>query len=347
MQVAEKHSEGKSQSIGTRVGMALLKKHLFIVCWCVFGSALIDLPPSTVLNNPSAGTDFFIPLIGAWDLHSGALHHSPLGVGFYLPYQFIGWLFGYGDWTVRYTQAMLFIAVSCIAWFMLNLRLGLWLSAVATAYLSLYATSPVNVSDSPFITYGSLHYDFLPIALGQLAILCAVFQSPRRALDLVVVCGLLFWEASIKINLAVMDIALVAAAFVLLRRDYLGAGLSVMVGGIMMPQLFNPDFVRASHARLQNLSGEPVQFLSQNLTWGLAGFWSRFRNLARDTFWIWSIPAVAIITTLSNIGKRAVPFAILLMLVVAVDAMRALSNSVCMTWPFTVLIVLAYLKPEK
>lgn len=307
----------------------------------------MDLPPSTVLNNPSSGTDFFIPLIGAWDLHSGTLHHTPLGMGFYLPYQLIGWVFGYGDWTVRYTQAMLFIAVSCIAWFMLNARFGSRLAALATAYLSLYATSPVNVGDSPFIIYGSLYYDLLPIALGQLAILCAIFPSPRKNLDLVVVCGLLFWECTIKVNLALADITLVAAAFIILRRDFLAAALAIMVGCVTLPQMFNPDFARASHARLQNLLGEPVQFLFGNLTWGIAGFWSRFENLARDTFWIWSIPTVAIIALLSKIGKRAMPFAILLALVVAADTLRMLSNSVAMTWPFTALVALAYVEAQK
>jgi hypothetical protein len=327
--------------------MPILKKNLFILCWCVIGSALMDLPSSTVLNNPSSGTDYFIPLIGAWSLHSGTLHHTALGIGFYVPYQFIGWLFGYGDWTVRYTEAMLFIAVSCIAWFMANLRLGPRLSAMATVYLSLYATSPVNVGDSPFISYEAVYYDLLPIALGQLAILCAIFQSKRTVLDLVVICGLLLWESTIKVNLAAIDIALAAAAFVILRRDFRAAGFMVMVGGIMSPQLFNPDFVRASHARLQNLLGEPVQFLSGNLTWGIAGFWSRIENLARDSFWIWSLPTVAIVGTLSKIGKRAMPFATVLVLIAVADFLRSLSNSVTVTWPFTVLIVLAYSETQK
>jgi len=334
-------------SIAFQNGMEILKRHLFLLCWCPVGALLMDLPRATVLNNPSSGTDYFIPLIGAWALHCGVLQHSAIGIGFYLPYEFIGWVFGYGDWTVRYTQAMIFVAVSCLAWLMLSIRFGGWLPALATAYLSLYATSPFNVGDSPFVPYGSLYYDFLPIALGQLAILCAFFPSSRKTLDLIVICCLLCYASTVKINLALMDTALVTAAFILLRRDFYGAIPVIAVGCVAAIQLFNPDFARASQARLQNLFTEPIPYLYGNLTYGVAGLYSRIANLVRDTFWIWSIPTVAIIVMLSKTGKQAMPFAILLALIAGADILRSLTNSVGVTWPFTVLMVLAYLNNQK
>lgn len=327
--------------------MRILKANLFILCWCIVGTMLMDLPSATVLNHPSSGTDYFIPLIGAWALHCGTLHHSALGMGFYLPFEFIGYVFGYGDWTVRYTQSLIFIALSCLAWFMLNIRFGGWLPALATAYLSLYATNPVNSGDSPFVTYEAVYYDFLPIALGQLAILCAFFPSPRKALDLTVICCLLFVEGTIKINLAVFDTALVAAAFIVLRREFFAVIPMIAVNCLTALKLFDPDFARASQARLQDLLSEPVPYLSGSLTYGVAGFCSRIADLAQNTFWVWSIPAVATVVVLSQTGKRTVPFAILLAALVGADVLRSLTNSVTVTWPFTILMVLAYLQTKK
>jgi len=327
--------------------MATLRRNLFIFGWCVIGSLLIDLPSATVLNNASSGTDFFIPLIGAWDLHCGALHHSALGAGFYLPYEFIGWLFGYGDWTVRYTQAMIFILISCLAWFTLNNRLGGWLAASATAYLSLYAASPVNVGDSPFVIYQSIYYDLLPIALGQLAILCAFFPAPRRGIGLVVICCLLGLESMIKTNLAMTDTVLVAAAFVVLRRDFFAVLPVMAVGGLTAIMQFNPDLARASHVRLHNLLAEPVGYLDGSLTYGVAGGFSKIANYTQDTFWIWSIPTVAIVVTLSKIGRPAMSFAVVLAGLVGADLLRSVTNSVDMTWPFTILVTLAYLRNSK
>ncbi len=128
---------------------------------------------------------------------------------------------------------------------------------------------------------------------------------------------------------------------------FYGAIPVIAIGCVAAIQLFNPDFARASQARLQNLLVEPIPYLSGNLTYGVAGFYSRIADLVRDTFWIWSIPTMAIIATLSKIGQRAVPFAILLALIAGADVLRSLTNSVSITWPFTVLMVLAYLNKQK
>jgi hypothetical protein len=165
--------------------------------------------------------------------------------------------------------------------------------------------------------------------------------------DLVVICCLLLFESTIKINLAITDTVLVAAAFIVLRRDFFAVIPVMAFGGVAAMMQLNPDFARASQVRLQNLLAEPMPYLYGNLTYGVAGFYSRIADCVRDAFWIWSIPTVAIIVTLSKIGKPARPFAILLACIAGADLLRSLTNSVSMTWPFTILMVVAYLEKQK
>jgi hypothetical protein len=156
------------------------KPILILLCWCLLGTLLKVLPNAEVLNNASASTDFFIPVIGAWQLHLGQTIHSPLGVGFYVPYWLIGELFGFGTKTVSETQALIFCIISLVTYWSLRKRLPGWLLALAIGCFSLFATSPVNFGDSPSIAYDSLAYDFLPMALGQIAILLAITKEQHE-----------------------------------------------------------------------------------------------------------------------------------------------------------------------
>lgn len=145
--------------------------HLYLFLWCLAGIILIAGAQNVVLCNPSDGTDFFIPLLGAY---AGNSESSPIGYGFYLPFRFFGYILGYSCKTVAYTNAAVFCLISCLAYFTLRPRLSLAATCLCVAYLSLYACCPFNHADSPAITYQALFYDTWPIALGQLAIILAV-----------------------------------------------------------------------------------------------------------------------------------------------------------------------------
>lgn len=343
-----------------------------LALWCGLGVFLWAAPHATVLNNPSSGMEYFIPLSGAWALHCGLAMHtqfsSPFGCLYFAPYLLFTNLCGMGEPVLRYTQALLFVLVSLVAFVALHRRFNLFITLAGMAYFSLFATRTFNTGDSPFVTFDALYYDFLPVALGQLALLVALFPRESRTLrttisDAALVGLLVVWSFFVKSNLVISDLFLIGAGLLLLRQrrgwTFVAAlpACIVLFGGLVL--LLSHESLRglyqdlhmAAQARghtLLAVSG--AQYLNGSDTWGLASFFSGAVNRLHATAADYLPGAILVGAGLgcfavTNAVKASwLPrVAVFLFLFVACELGRCSVNAIGISWPFAWLLVLCLL----
>jgi hypothetical protein len=313
-----------------------------LVAWCLFG-VLLALPGATVLNHQSAGTDYFIPLNGAWATHCNAPASSPLGPLFYWPYQFVASIIGMGEPVMRWTQAMIFVVVSAASWFALRKRFSDTTVLLSMIYLSLFATTPVNMGDSPFIIYQAGHYNTLAMALGQLAILVAWF--PRGERDDWIVGTLLACEMLVKPNLAVMDMGLIAGSLILLGHRTISFAtwalntflVEVILLFVLLPGAGSiPEAIhQAVCARGGRLAQQPFIDGGGNALYGATGLLTDCLNRLNSSklFGLVAMGGTGVLVL-----KCTWRVAAAMGLLVGCDLARTEFNSVAMCWPFTLLI---------
>ena len=330
------------------------KYYIALAAWGLGGALWMVLPGATVLNHPSSGTDYFIPLNGAWAFHCNASGSSPLGILFYAPFWLMASIFGMGEPVVRYTHALLFVVVSWASWFCLRERFSPRLTALATAYFSLFVNCLGEFDGWQFVNHDGGLYNFLSIALGQLAILVAWFPGPRRSRDAFIISALLVLEMFVKPNIFVMDLALMMAGVVLLKWDSLRfllivaaswMGFTTLV--LVVFQVNLPDWFQAVHqaaeARGWRLMNESLYYMgSGNISFGVCGFIADCANKLIHSKLPGIIALGATLMALTACGlKRPNPkmkqWCMLIAALVLVDIVRTEFNSTDLAWPFTML----------
>ena len=368
------------QAVWSKMTWRSMLPWICLAAWCLLCGLMRAWPKSTVLNNPSSGTDYFAPLIGAWGLKGGLKLHadlsSPLGVLFYAPYYWCTVLFGMTDAVVRYTQAGLLVAISIISFVAFRPPRFNWvITACATAYFSLFATSPSMTGDSFFNTYEGLAYNRLAVVLGQIAILIALFPRIQNGLrgratemkDAVLMAFLLTWVFFIKPNLIVSDTFLILAGLILffksgVRRSwsfYATCLVSLSVFVFLVLLYFNlslgdmfKDLKMATHARgntVMKLTAAQYAHESGMLTWGVAGIYTNMINRLYNTFldFVPVLPLVvgglawAAACTPVKLSRLFALYAFLGILFLT-DSLLPTFNSCSMTLGFTWIIALCF-----
>lgn len=354
---------------------------IFLGLWCLVLVMMRAGPNATVLNNPSSGSDYFLPLSGAWGMECGYKLHadlsSPLGVLYYAPYYWCAKLFGMTDVVVRYTQSVLLVVIAVVSFIALRPPRFSWIiAACATAYFSLYATSPCNMADTPFIAYEGVAYNRLAFVLGQIALLVALFPRIKRVvdgnaselLDAVLIAFLLTWVFFIKFNLVILDVFLISAGLLLsyfigVKRSrifftVLFVAFAFFVVGVVfcfdisLAAMFR-DLEMASLSRGKIVMYiQPTQDLhgSGSLTWGLAGIYAGvinrlYNNYLLDILCVFPliVGGFAWAAARASISlKRLFTIYVFLGLLFLVDLLRPAFNSCSMAFVFLWIIALCF-----
>jgi hypothetical protein len=226
---------------------------ILLFVWCAIGATLLCAPGSTVLSPRPAQNDFFAPVPGAWALACGLKIHtdfsSAMGLAYYLPYLAALKLFGPTMQIVNQGNALIFAAVSILAFRLLKPPRFSWrICAFGVGLSSLLAANPVFFSDPPFIiSEGSVNWP--AIGLGCLCLL-APLSSARNVSDAALLAGILVWLTFYKPNYFAVGCCFILLGLIATRRVR-GTGwlkFLVWLGGFYL--LFAAAFVLLFHIDL-------------------------------------------------------------------------------------------------
>jgi hypothetical protein len=187
---------------------------VLLLVWCVIGPMLLCVPGSVVLSPRLIQNDFFVPIPGTWALACGLKIHtdfsSPMGLAFFLPYLTALKLFGPTIQIVNQGNALMFMAVSILAFLLLRPPRFSWkICALGIGLSSLLSANPVFFGDPPtIVSEGSVNY----VAIGLSCVcLLAPLSKVRKVSDAALLAGILVWLTFYKLNFLV-----VGSGFILL-----------------------------------------------------------------------------------------------------------------------------------
>jgi hypothetical protein len=189
--------------------------------WCATGAILLCVPGSIVLSLRPSQDDFFAPIPGTWALASGLKIHtdfsSAMGLAFFLPYLMALKLFGPTMQIVNQGNALIFVAVSILAFLLLKPPRFSWrICVLGVGLSSLLAANPVFFGDPPsIISEGSVNWP--AISLSCLCLLVSLSRV-KNVSDAALLAGMLVWLTFYKLNFLVVGFCFVMLGLIAARR---------------------------------------------------------------------------------------------------------------------------------
>lgn len=194
---------------------------ILLFVWCAVGAILLCVPGPVVLSPRPLQNDFFAPIPGTWALASGLKIHtdfsSAMGLAFFLPYLVVLKLFGPTMQIVNQGNALIFVAVSILAFLLLKPPRFNWrICTLGIGLSSLLAANPVYYGDPPsIISEGSVNWP--AIGFSCLCLL-APLSSVKNVSDAVLLAGILVWLTFYKLNFFVVGSCFILFGLIAARR---------------------------------------------------------------------------------------------------------------------------------
>jgi hypothetical protein len=194
---------------------------ILLFVWCVVGVILLCVPGSVVLSPRPFQNDFFAPIPGTWALASGLKIHtdfsSAMGLAFFLPYLVVLKLFGPTMQIVNQGNALIFAAVSILAFLLLKPPRFNWrMCMLGVGLSSLLAANPVYFGDPPsIISEGTVNWP--TIGFSCLCLLVPL-SSVKNVSDAVLLAGILVWLTFYKLNFFVVGSCFILFGLIAARR---------------------------------------------------------------------------------------------------------------------------------